>query len=239
MRLNDLADHLRAAGLVVVEHPGWKDRGADLPCKPDTIIAHHTATSNRAPGDLPSLGLLVRGRPDLPGPLCQIALSRSGVVHLLASGKANHAGRGEWKGTSLSARTIGIEAENDGLGKPWPVKQLDAYERLCAALCTYLDVGPERVCGHREWATPAGRKVDPAGIDMNAFRDRVRSHLTPAPREDDDMPLSDDDVERIADAVYAKTNGDAVAILRGPNHPSLTKLLALVTKIAVAVGVKP
>lgn len=66
---------------------------------------------------------------------------------------------------------------------------------------------------------------------------KVRAHSTP-PKEID-MPLSDDDVERVANAVYAKTNGDAVAILRGANHPSLTKILALLTKIAVKNGVKP
>lgn len=59
------------------------------------------------------------------------------------------------------------------------------------------------------------------------------------PREEDDMPLSDADVKRVADAVYARTNGDAVAILRGKDHPSLTKILALLTKIAVKIGVTP
>lgn len=185
VRLTTLADTLRSVGLDVIEHPGWKSRGAAFPAVPDTILCHHTATSARAKGDLPSLRLLVEGRSDLPGPLCQIALSRSGVVYLIASGKANHAGRGAWKGQSSSSRTIGIEAENPGDGKPWPVKQLDAYERLCAALCRYLGVGPERVCAHREWALPPGRKPDPAGIDMNAFRDRVRSHLAPVQQEDE------------------------------------------------------
>lgn len=57
--------------------------------------------------------------------------------------------------------------------------------------------------------------------------------------QEDDMALSDEDVQRIADAVYKRTNGDAVAILRGPNHPSLTKILALLTKIATKLEVKP
>lgn len=186
VRLTSLATFLREAGLEVVEVKGWKTRGKPLPGMPDTILCHHTA--GPAKGEIPTLNILINGRPDLPGPLCQLGLSRSGVVYVISSGKANHAGRGEWKGQCESGRTIGIEAENVGDGKPWPVKQLDAYERLCAALCRFLNVGPERVCGHREWALPWGRKTDPAGIDMSAFRDRVRSHLTGTPTEgDDDM----------------------------------------------------
>ena len=195
VRLTNLADHLRAAGLTVIEHNGWKSRGKPLPGRPDTILCHHTAGPAR--GDLPTLKILVEGRSDLPGPLCQIALSRSGVVYMIASGKANHAGRGEWKGQAASGLTIGIEAENPGDGKAWPVKQLDAYERLCAALCRYLNVGAERVCGHREWALPKGRKTDPAGIDMNAFRDRVRGHLAGAPSDEEDDDMKPEDFARI------------------------------------------
>lgn len=53
---------------------------------------------------------------------------------------------------------------------------------------------------------------------------------------EDDMALTDEDVQRVADAVYAKTNGDAVAILRGKDHPSLTKILALLTRIVTKIG---
>lgn len=197
VRLTGLADHLRRAGLEVIEVKGWKGRGAPdrygrpqfFSAMPDTILAHHTATSDRAAGDMPSLRLLIDGRRDLSGPLSQLGLSRTGVVYVIAAGKANHAGRGAWRGQTSSSRTIGVEAENDGSGKPWPVKQLDAYERLCAALCDYLNVDAERVCAHREWALPTGRKPDPAGIEMNAFRDRVRSHLASAPpvQQEDEM----------------------------------------------------
>lgn len=177
MRLIDLADYLRSKGLTVVEHPGWEHRGAELPGKPDTVICHHTASSAKAPGDLPTLRLLVEGRPDLDGPLCQIALSRAGVVHVLASGKANHAGKGSWRGQTSSARTLGIEAEQDGVS-PWTGVQYDAYVRLCAALCRYLEVDPGRICGHLEWALPRGRKCDPT-FDMDRFRSNVRTALAP------------------------------------------------------------
>lgn len=191
MRLTDLADFLRSQGLVVVENPGWQARGVEFPGEPDTILCHHTATPARASGDLPTLRLLIEGRSDLPGPLCQLALSRTGVVHVLAGGKANHAGKGAWKGQASSAHTIGIEAEHPGGTAPWPVNQYTAYIALCAALCRYLEVGPDRVCAHREWALPAGRKVD-VTFDMDHFRTEVSKRLSsPAPSDEDEMTPAD------------------------------------------------
>jgi hypothetical protein len=192
MRLTDLADYLRKHGLIVVEHEGWRQRGVPFPAKPDTVICHHTASSARAPGDLPTLRLLLEGRSDLPGPLCQIALARSGVVHLIAAGKANHAGKGAWRGQTSSAHTLGIEAEHPGGTAVWTARQYDAYVNLCAALCRYLEVDPDRVCGHREWALPVGRKVD-VTFDLDTFRAKVRQRLgaatpTPAPDEDEMTP---------------------------------------------------
>lgn len=188
----DLAAALAGTGLTIVQHDGWRTRGRDFPGKPDTILVHHTATSARAKGDLPTLRLLIEGRSDLPGPLCQLALSRTGVVHILAAGKANHAGRGAWRGQTSSSGTIGIEAEHPGGAARWPSAQHDAYVQLCAALCRHLHVDPHRVCGHKEWALPAGRKVDP-NLDMDVFRAQVRAHLvTPAP-----PTVQEDDVARL------------------------------------------
>lgn len=228
MRLTDLADYLRSRGLTVIEHEGWQHRGKDLPGKPDTIICHHTATSLRADGDLPSLRLLVEGRPDLPGPLCQLALSRSGVVHLISSGKANHAGKGQWRGQTSSAGTLGIEAEHDGRS-PWPPAQYDAYVRLCAALCRYLEVDPNRVCAHREWALPAGRKVD-VTFDMDRFRHHVRTALVPA---EEPPEMNADDWKRL-EALLDRKLDDRLRILlraetadgRPTGHPNLRDITA-------------
>lgn len=231
-RLTDLADVLRHAGLVVVEHPGWTHRGADLPAMPDTILCHHTATSARTAGDLPTLRLLVEGRPApnrLPGPLSQLALSRSGVVHVLAAGKANHAGAGAWRGQTSSARTIGIEAEHPGGYAGWPRAQLDAYVALCAALCRYLQVGPERVCGHKEWALPRGRKPDP-NLDMDVFRQQVRIALTSRPTPPTPTPTSEDPMSFVCDdgvKTYLRDGGDTIHI---PAQKDVDALLALGAK---------
>ena len=98
MRLLWLADCLRGAGLEVQEVDGWRSRGAELPGLCSVVIGHHTATPltpRNAGRDIPTLDLLVRGRSDLPGPLCQLGLGRSGTYYVIASGKANHAGRGQ------------------------------------------------------------------------------------------------------------------------------------------------
>jgi hypothetical protein len=236
MRLTDLADYLRGQGLTVVETGMWKTRGAALAQKPDTIIAHHTATTNRAKGDLPTLRLLIDGRSDLPGPLCQIALSRSGVVHMIASGKANHAGRGEWRGQTQSARTIGIEAEHPGGNGRWPDQQYAAYVALCAALCRYLEVDANRVCGHKEWALPRGRKSDP-NFDMDIFRTQVRAALAtpkPAPPVEDEDAMTPEDrawlVQELDNRLRIllraeKADGTATG------HPNLRDILARLDRI--------
>lgn len=178
----------RQAGLTVVEHTGWASRGQDAG-DVRVIVAHHTATPAVAPGDLPTLDILLHGRPDLPGPLCHYGLSRSGVVHVIAAGKANHAGKGRWASVTTSINTLGIEAEHSGVG-PWPAVQLDAYDRLVAAILRHCDLPVARFCGHKEWALPPGRKTDPS-FDMAAARRRVgllldtaTSPNIPAPKED-------------------------------------------------------
>jgi len=170
------------AGLKVSEVPGWKTRGRRV-LDIRGSMAHHTAS---APGkNAPSLGTVVNGRSDLPGPLCQVLLGRDSTCYIVSAGSANHAGRGIWHGeTDGNGRMFATEAENSGLGEPWPEKQLDAYIRLHAAVHKYRRIDAARACGHREYALPKGRKIDPTGIDMVQFRYRMRAimeGLAPAP----------------------------------------------------------
>ena len=163
MRLLWLADVLRAEGLTVFESRGWQTRGIEFGREIDGVIGHHTA-SNRKSGNFPSYSIVITGRPDLKGPLCQLLLGRDGSYFVIASGVANHAGSGAWPGiTAGNHSTIGIEAENDGIGEPWSQKMLDAYVRGVAALLRHLNLGVERFASHYEWALPPGRKIDPAG----------------------------------------------------------------------------
>lgn len=164
MRAPWLPDVLRAAGLTVIEVAGWRGRGRELGGI-DGVVAHHTATGPRS-SDQSVANLLRVGRTDLAGPLAQLGLDRSGRYWLIADGRCNHNGYGEWGNSS-----IGIEAFNDGVGEAWPARQVDAYQRGAAAILTQIGLPPSRVKGHKE--TDPGRKIDPAGIDMNTFRARV------------------------------------------------------------------
>lgn len=208
MMLTALADVARSAGLTVIEVAGWQARGArddrgavqgmtDV----KTITCHHTA--GPASGDFPSLRIVRDGRPDLSGPLAQLGLARSGAVYVIAAGLANHAGP-SLDPTYTNPHAIGIEAENTGTaGDPWPGVQIDAYVRLCRALADHYRVPYSRILGHKETCSPPGRKIDPS-LDMRALRARIAAIGTRPTPPEDDMPLTDADIEKVADRVVAK-----------------------------------
>jgi hypothetical protein len=166
---------LRIAGLAVIEVPGWQNRGHGDEGKVLGVLCHHTCGPLH--GDLPDLNVLVNGRPDLGGPLCNLGLGRTGTYYMIAAGKGWHAGAGSWHGvTDGNAHLIGIEAENAGTNDahgnptdPWPSVQMDAYKRGCAAILKHIGAPPSMCAGHKEYAKPAGRKDDP-NFDMDKFR---------------------------------------------------------------------
>lgn len=168
-----IADTLRDAGLAVVEHDGWKDRrrpGKFGPLR--GVMVHHTG-SNPKGGNTAALSTVLKGRPDLAGPLCQLLLGRDGTFHVIAAGRCNHAGKGKWQGvTDGNGQMLGIEAENDGNHEPWPQPQLDAAVQGCAALLKHMGADAVMCAGHKEYALPKGRKTDPT-FDMVAFREQL------------------------------------------------------------------
>lgn len=172
------------AGLKVARVDGWEDRGRAEMGDVLGVICHHTA--GPLSGNMPSLQTLIHGREDLPGPLSQLGLGRDGTFYVIAAGRCNHAGAGEWQGiTTGNSSFIGIEAENTGEANdsPWPQIQLDAYHHGVAAILRHIGRGVEFCAGHKEYALPHGRKDDP-DFDMVAFRAAVGAILTgvvPAP----------------------------------------------------------
>jgi len=140
------------------------------------VICHHTAGPLK--GIMPSLGLVTKGRPDLAGPLAQLCLGRDGTYFVVAAGRCNHAGAGNWQGfTNGNMNFIGIEAENTGettgpKADPWPAVQMDAYRRGVAAILKKVKANAIMCAGHKEYALPHGRKNDPT-FDMNDFRLQV------------------------------------------------------------------
>lgn len=173
-----LPEVLEDAGLKVAEVPGWRTRGRGDVSQIRGVICHHTAGADASHGVMPTLNTLVNGRPaskDAPalsGPLSQLGLARDGTFYVIAAGRANHAGAGEWQGIDTgNSSFIGIEAENTGRpDDPWPAVQIDAYARGVAAILTKIGADSSMCCGHREYAPK--RKVDPS-FDMNSFRSQV------------------------------------------------------------------
>jgi N-acetyl-anhydromuramyl-L-alanine amidase AmpD len=160
------------------------------------VMCHHTAGGLK--GNMPSLGVVTNGRPPkngkpgLPGPLAQLCLGRDGTFIVVAAGRCNHAGNGNWQGLSTGNTSfIGIEAENTGLeNDPWPSIQLEAYARGVAAILKKIKADAIMCCGHREYALPQGRKPDPS-FDMVAFRRQVAAIMAGAAPAPSVVPASD------------------------------------------------
>ncbi|KLU22958.1 peptidoglycan-binding protein [Caballeronia mineralivorans PML1(12)] len=175
-----LSSVLLDAGLKVAEVPGWEKRGRGDVGDIVGVICHHTA-GPRA-GNMPSLGTLLQGRPDLSPPLAQLGLGRDGTFYVVAAGRCNHAGAGVWQGSRLgNSNFIGIEAENTGLpdDSPWPEVQVECYQRGVAAILRHIGRSEMYCAGHKEYALPPGRKKDP-DLDMHAFRGAVAQLLSSA-----------------------------------------------------------
>lgn len=194
MRHLDLPDVLRNAGLEVETRPGWEKRGFEMG-DVRGVLCHHTA--GPATGNAPSLGTVENGRPadGIPGPLSQFLLARDGTWIVIASGGANHAGRGGPAFGGAVGRDngnfhlLGVEAENTGRGEPWSEVQLRSYIRGVAAILKDAGLSADRALGHKEWAPT--RKIDPAGIDMDWFRDEVAAEM------EDDMPTAKEIVDEL------------------------------------------
>jgi hypothetical protein len=153
-RMRQVRDLLRSWGWTVKEASGWETRGVRV-LVPAHIGCHHTAATVDADG------ILINGRSDLQGPLCNFALHKDDVIVLIAAGTANHFG----VATVNNDEAYGIEATG-----PMPVgntgrdafPNYDAYIALCVAIRLVHGWGSNTILGHKEVARPDGRKPDPA-----------------------------------------------------------------------------
>ncbi|GAA0423916.1 peptidoglycan-binding protein [Streptomyces luteireticuli] len=191
-----LAAALRAEGVGVVEVDNWRThnrnhKGAFGPV--NGVIIHHTVSR----GTDSSVALCYDGYDELPGPLCHGVIDKAGTVHLVSSGRANHAGSGDGdvltavvaesprlprptsNDTDGNVHFYGFECINMGDGSdPWPAVQLDAIERAAAAICRAYGWSAASVIGHKEWTN---QKTDPVGFSMDSMRARIASRLRTAP----------------------------------------------------------
>ena len=233
-----LADVLRAAGCAVEEVDGWKARGHGEMANVRGVLCHHTG--GPLSGDHPSLNLVLNGRPDLTGPLSHLVLGRGGTFFVVAAGHCNHAGPGAWQGiTAGNSSFVGIEAENAGTpADAWPDVQMVAYTRGVAAILKHLGVSSLMAAGHREYALPRGRKIDPL-FDMVQFRANVEkamaggmtwSDARPAPMPPAHAMLRNgdrgDDVKLLQQKLAAwfadVTKGQPAVVVDGVFGPTLT-----------------
>lgn len=140
MRVLELADTLRARGLVVVEVAGWQTRGREFPSRPDICIRHWTAGPPH--GQTPSLQVVTNGHSKLRGPLCQIYQSREADgndrIFVIASGVANHAGVGTWAGVSGNSKSMGLEIEWSGPQEAFSPRERQSASRRWPRSCSAL-----------------------------------------------------------------------------------------------------
>lgn len=217
----------RDEGVTVVEVGDWEhhNRNHKGPWGPvHGVMIHHTVTS----GSARTVAICRDGYSSLPGPLCHGVITKDGRVHLVGYGRANHAGLGDddvlravmdektlpadnETSTDGNRHFYGFECENLGDGKdPWPAAQLLAIEKAAAALCRHHGWGAGSVIGHLEWQPG---KVDPRGFSMQTMRGRIAARLDGNQPEEDDVPLSTDDVKKLAttDNVFASPDGESDA----------------------------
>lgn len=188
-----LVDVLKDSGLKCDIYPGAFERGHGDFGEIWGVVAHHTGSFGETPRGIaqhPALGLA-----------SQLYLARDGRYTLCGVGVAWHAGAGAWPGlptNNANFRTIGIEAANDGGGRPgkphhipWSDEQYGAYVTGIAAILKHLGRPSSHVIGHREWAGPAQGKWDPGGIDMDTMRDDVQLDMggkLPKPEKPIELP---------------------------------------------------
>ncbi|MFR0354179.1 N-acetylmuramoyl-L-alanine amidase [Streptomyces sediminimaris] len=184
---------LKAEGLTVHEHDGWRthnrDRATGKRFGPvHGVLIHHTAGH----GDKE---LCYRGRSDLPGPLCHGWLGKTAGLWMIGHGRANHAGLVDPDviAAVIAERALphddhatmdgndllyGLEIENLGNGHdPYPDDQYHQAVLWAAAICRKHGWTEKSVAGHKE-VQPG--KIDPS-FDMDDFRADVRKQLASKP----------------------------------------------------------
>lgn len=180
---------LKAEGLSVHEHTGWRGHERDDETGKAFgpvvgVLIHHTAGHN-------DRELCWRGRPGLPGPLCHSWLGKTAGLWMLSAGRANHAGLVDADVLSALRREVklprddqanadgndalyGLEIENLGNGRdPYPDGQYEKAVKWAAAICRAHGWTEKSVAGHKE-AQPG--KIDPS-FDMDGFRADVKAQL--------------------------------------------------------------
>lgn len=182
----------------IVEVPGWQGRGrppSQFSFLPTGILDHHTACMIRVGHDpAQCLNGILAGNATAPGPVSQLlgTWTPPGVrwngsnadprVYVVAAGRSNHAGVGEypWGAPSGNASAIGIEWCGPSEAFAWPDVVIELRERVDAAILRHNGWPVEHVTTHWEYARPIGRKIDPSGAYAGEPKLAWNAHWDPA-----------------------------------------------------------
>jgi hypothetical protein len=184
-----LADALRAEGCRVVEEGNWEGRGRPGSFAPTGVLWHHTGSTSSASNPFPTKNTLINGRPDLEGPLCHVGIGYDGVCHVIAAGRANHAGACNGFGPFTSnedgnTQLVGFEIDYDGT-QHMSSAQEDAATRCSAAVLKRLGKDEGWAARHEETSTTG--KWDTGHVTGDQLRGMIRDYLN-----GDDMPSAEE-----------------------------------------------
>ena len=185
---------LRAEGVEVFEHSGWKTHNRDAATGKTFgpvhgVLIHHTTGHN-------DKEYCYNGSSALPGPLCHSWLGKTAGLWMIGHGRANHAGmvdgdvlnaliaessplpKDDYANVDGNDALYGLEMENYGDGvDPWPAEQYAIAVKWAAALCRKHGWTERSVAGHKEMQPG---KIDPT-FDMDDFRQAVKVQLGKQP----------------------------------------------------------
>ncbi len=195
MTASELHAELVAAGLNVVEEPGWKTRGNmwNVDGKPEGVMQHHTAPPNPYP-----IRALYRDNRIK----ANMATHEDGTLYLVAYNACNYSSgygmldvlennvrksiapthNGTKRGLKSGNRHFwNYENSHPGDGTPIPSVQLDTIVESTRVVLNHFGLNSEQVISHAEWTN---RKIDPYwnGSNRTAI-EQIRTRL------EDDMSL--------------------------------------------------
>jgi hypothetical protein len=146
--------------------------------------------------------MCINGRPDLSGPLCHVVIGYDGVCHVIAAGRANHAGScngfGPFSSGDGNSQLIGFEIDYNGT-QPMSAAQWDAASRGSSACLKRFGRSSDYAARHEE--TSGEGKWDPGGTTGTQVRASVAAYMSG--EGDDEM----------GDVTVIGISGDAAAVI--------------------------
>ena len=197
---------LRAEGCKVREHPGWRTRGRPGTYNPRGVGLHHTGTPTSMARPNPTLNIIVKGRPDLPGPLAAGLIGYDGTIDLVAAGRTNHGGKAKATGPmpagDANALYVGFEIDYSGK-QAMSEAQHDAAVRAGAAVLRHFKRSADYARQHSDWTLTG--KWDCGQWESARMRTEIAARLKTAPPAGGGG--EDDDVTKPSDIVGADSDG--------------------------------